>query len=106
MKRRGDFKVENYKTWIKDKDDYKIKSKLIRDHFQKILKGDSVLVLNYEKKGMPGYIGGNVLMEMAMAFWHKKPIYILNPVSGNAPLKEEIFGMRPIFLNGDITKIS
>src|SRR3989344_3198876 len=65
MKRRGDFKVENYKTWFKDKSDYTIKSKLIRDHFQKILKGDSVLVLNYEKRGMPGYIGGTVLMEMA-----------------------------------------
>ena len=68
--------------------------------------GDAVLVLNYEKKGVPGYIGGNTLIEAAGGFHYKKPIYILNPISNDLSFKEEILGMRPVFLNGDLNKIS
>src|SRR3990167_4358313 len=35
----------------------------IRTHFDKITWGDAILVLNYEKNGMPGYVGPNTLME-------------------------------------------
>ena len=102
MKQRGDFSVENYKTWFKNPEDYKIKSALVHEHFGEISKSDKVLVLNYEKNGLKGYIGGNVLMEMAVAFFLEKPIYILNDVSEKSNLYEEIMAMRPIFLNGKL----
>ena len=35
----------------------------------------------------------------------KKPIYILNPIVDNLNIKEEILGLQPKFLNGDLTKI-
>ena len=35
----------------------------------------------------------------------EKPIYILNPVFESSPLYEEILGMNPVFLNGDLKKI-
>ena len=105
MKKRGDFNVDHYKTWYKNPKDYAKKAKLMRKHFKKVLECDAILVLNYEKKGAQGYIGGNTLMEMALAFHYKKPIYILNPVFETSPLYEEILGMGPIFLNGDIKKI-
>lgn len=61
--------------------------------------------MNNEKNGVLGYIGGNVLMEMTIAFHFKKPIFIVNDISEDLPLKEEVYGMQPVFLNGDLSKI-
>jgi len=80
-----------------------LKEKAIRDHYEKIEWCDAIVVANHEKRGTPGYIGGNTLIEIGVAFYLKKPIYILNPVSSELSYKQEIYGMKPIFLNGDIT---
>ena len=105
MRKSGNFDVEHYKTWFKNPAEYRVKAKLMRRHFKKILESDAILVLNYQKKGAPGYIGGNTLMEMALAFHHRKPIFVLNPVPATSPLYEEILGMSPVFLKGDLKKI-
>jgi hypothetical protein len=105
MKKSGDFNVDHYKTWFKNPKDYRIKTSLMKHHFKKVDECDAILVLNYEKRGISGYIGGNVLMEMTLAFWNKKPIYILNPISEDLNIKEEVLGLAPKFLNGDLTKI-
>src|SRR3989338_9849090 len=105
MKKSGDFNVDHYKTWYKNPKDYAKKAKLMRQHFKKVVECDAILVLNYEKKVMQGYIGGNGLMEMGIAFHYKKTIYILNPLFQSSPLYEEIVGMAPVFLNGDLKKI-
>lgn len=105
MERTGDFDVNTYKTWFKDAHTYDRKTFLTKHHFRKIAKGDSVLVLNYEKNGRPGYIGGAVLAEMAVALHLGKKIYVLNPIDESVSYKEEILGMQPIFLNGDISSI-
>lgn len=36
---------------------------------------------------------------------YKKPIYILNEIEENHPFAEEIFGLNPIFLNGELERI-
>ncbi len=105
MEKTNNFDVNYYKTWYTDKGDYKIKKNLMLDHFKKIIKGDAILIANFTKNGLEGYIGGNVLMEMTIAFHYSKPIYIYNQISENLPIKEEVFGLEPIFLNKDITKI-
>ncbi len=105
MKRSGDFRVETYKTWFKNPKDYKKKAFLTKHHFNKITNGDAVLVLNYKKNNVEGYIGGAVLNEMAIAFYFKKPIYILNPISTSLSYTEEILAMNPIILNGDLSLI-
>jgi len=105
MKKSGDFKVESYKTWYKDANDYKEKTFLTKHHFNKIVKGDCVLVLNYEKNGISGYIGGAVLSEMALALHFKKKIYVLNPIPLSLSYTEELFGTLPIILNGDLKLI-
>ncbi len=106
MKQSGDFRVETYKTWFKNKKDYARKRWLINSHFRKVISCDAILVVNEKKNGVGGYIGGNTLMEMAIAFHYKKPIYILHPVSEALGWKEEVFGVHPIFLNGKVEKIS
>ena len=105
MKKSGNFDVAAYKLWFKDPKQYARKQRLMRGHFQKVRSGDAVLVLNYEKNGIAGYIGGNTLMEMGLAFHYKKPIYILNPVSPKLGFLEEVLGLQPVFLNGKLEKI-
>lgn len=82
---------------------WKMKESAIRDHYEKIDWAEAVLVANYEKRGIAGYIGGNTLIEMGVTFYLKKPIYILNAVSSELSYKAEILGMRPIILHGDLS---
>jgi len=83
-----------------------LKEKAIRDHYDKIEWCDAIIISNHEKRGIAGYIGGNTLIEIGVAFFLKKPIYILNPISSELSYKQEIYGMKPILLNGDINIIS
>ncbi len=101
----GDFNVEKRKVWFKDASQYKIKTGLIKAHLKEIEKADAVLVVNHEKNGLSGYIGGNVLIEMAAAFIEKKPIFVLNPIDENLSIKEEIYGIQSIFLDGNLENI-
>lgn len=105
MKKSGDFDIRTYKTWFKNSSDYKKKTKFMRQHFKKVLECDAILVLNYEKDGVEGYIGGNGLMEMALAFHYRKPIYVFNPVFDTSPFYEEILGMNPVFLDGALENL-
>ncbi|MDQ5913708.1 MAG: hypothetical protein QG623_327 [Patescibacteria group bacterium] len=82
---------------------YGYKASLIRGHFSVIEECDAVLVTNFAKNGKENYIGGNVLMEMTVAFYLKKPIIILNSAPEYSPLIDEIMGMQPVFLEGDVS---
>ncbi|HTX87295.1 MAG TPA: hypothetical protein VMC41_04505 [Candidatus Nanoarchaeia archaeon] len=83
---------------------WEIKKQGIREHFEKIDWCEAIIVLNYDKKGIANYIGGNTLMEMGLAFYQNKPIYLLQPLP-EISYKEEILGMFPIIINGDLKKI-
>lgn len=85
--------------------DPETKADLIRTHFKEVEASDAILVMNYEKNGKDNYIGANVLLEMGIAFFLKKPIFVLNDVPEYSPFLDEITGMLPIFLHGDLTKI-
>lgn len=100
MKQSNEYDVSRYKTWFGDKDDYHKKTALISGHFDEVAKGNAILVLNYEKHGVDNYIGGNVLMEMALAFYLKKSIFILNEIPNESSFLEEIIGLNPIVLHG------
>ena len=105
MKESGDFDVSHSKTWFANAEDYHKKAHYMRTHFAEIEKADAILVLNYEKHGVQNYIGGNVLMEMSLAFWLNKPIFILNEVPAESTFEEEIRGMEPILLHGDFSML-
>ena len=103
MKEAGDFTVR--KTWYDNPDDYTKKADFMRAHFEEIERGDAILVANYEKHGQPNYIGPNVLMEMGIAFYFNKPIYILNDLPENSPFEEELKGFLPTILHGQLDAI-
>lgn len=84
---------------------WEFKAAAINDHFSKVEWSDAILVINNEKRGVKGYIGGNTLIEMGLAFYLKKPIYLLNPVSSELLYKQEVMGMKPILLEGKLELI-
>lgn len=79
-------------------------SQRLVDHFNKIAESDAVLITNYTKNNIENYIGPNTLMEMGVAFYLKKKIYLLNPIPEIA-WKEEIVGVKPQVINNDLGKI-
>ena len=81
------------------------KGRAITAHFRKIDASDCILVTNYEKKGIPNYIGGNTFLEMGYAYGTGKPIYVLNELPLTSAFKEEMLGMRPVVLHGDTAKL-
>lgn len=85
---------------------WNMKEDAINDHYEKIDWCDAILVINEEKRGVRGYVGGNTLIEIGVAFYLKKKIYILNLVSSELSYKQEILGMKPIILNGNLSIIS
>ncbi len=105
MQESGDYDVSHYKTWYKDAGDYHKKTALIREHFKEIERADAVLVCNYEKNNAENYIGGNVLMEMTIAFYLNKPIYLLNDIPQNSAFMEEIVAVGATPLKGNINNL-
>jgi hypothetical protein len=86
-------------SWIWDR-----KAEAMHAHFEKVEWGDAVLVLNYDKNGIPGYVGANTLLEMGLAFHLGKPIYLLNAIP-ELSYKEEILGMKPTCVSGDLSTL-
>jgi hypothetical protein len=106
MKQSGDYEASHYRTWLSDAKDYHKKTTLMRTHFDEVARGDVVLVVNEEKHGIANYIGGNVLMEMALGFYLNKPIFILNDIPEESSFLEEILAFEPIVLHGDLDKLT
>lgn len=103
MRDAGDYTVQ--KTWYDKPEDYSKKADLIRSHFDRISEGDAILVVNDKKHGVAGYIGPNVLMEMSLAWYQQKPIYLLNSLPEDSPFEEELKGMDPTVIDGELDKL-
>ena len=86
--------------WIWDR-----KEQAIRAHFEKVEWSEAVLILNCDKNGIVGYVGANTLIEMGLAFHLRKKIFLLNQIP-EISYREEILGIKPTALNGDLQKIS
>lgn len=81
-----------------------LKRGFIDEHFAKIDTSEAILVVNEEKKGIAGYIGGNTLIEMSHAYAQGLDIFVLNDLP-DLGYTDEIRGMHPIILGGDIDKV-
>lgn len=77
----------------------------IDEGFKKISECDAILVLNYEKNGIKGYLGTAVLMEVAVAYYLKKKIYLLNEIDKKQRYSIEIHQIKPSVINRDFSKI-
>ncbi len=82
-----------------------IENDAIRKWFGVIKNSDSVLVLNYDKKGIKNYVGGNAFLEIGFAHVLNKKIFLLNPIP-EISYRDEILSMKPFILNGNLDLIS
>lgn len=92
---------------ISDNSDLAMKHDLLMHGFKRAEEGDAILVVNEEKNGIKGYVGGASLMEIGVAFYLNKKIYILNKLPDESELSYicEIKQVKPIIINGDLSKI-
>ena len=100
--------LEHNESYMKNDEDRitaKIEYDFIREHFKKIEKADAILILNYQKKGIDGYIGGNTFLEMGYAFGLGKKVYLLNPIP-KMDYYTEMVAIQPTILHGDLNMIS
>jgi hypothetical protein len=89
------------KSWIWDK-----KKEAMLLHFNKVALAEAILVLNMDKNGIAGYIGPNTFMEMGLALYLNKKIFIYNPLPAASPYYEELLGCQGTVLEGNLEKIT
>ncbi len=99
--------IEYYKMRKDDLTDdlLKIKTMLVDKHIEKIKNSDAILVLNLDKDGKDGYIGGNTFLEMGIAYYLNKKIFLWKKPSESLPYFEEIMALNPIIINENIEEI-
>ncbi len=107
------FVTDLHKAFIGKTDEDKEKIKLhqkyhmdaIREFWRAMQGADAVLVLNFDKNGVKNYIGGNTLMEIGFAHVLNQKIFLWSPIPDIPYYKTEIEAVKPVVINGDITKI-
>lgn len=81
------------------------KSNFFRDNMMRMKDCDAILVINEEKNGISGYVGTSVLMEIGIAFYLNKKIFLWNPLPSDATYKPEIDAFGAIVINQDLSNI-
>ena len=99
----GELTLEEF-SQEKEKAERKIKDDVIRKYYDIIKNSEAILVVNMEKKNIPGYIGGNTLLEMGFAYVLNKRIYLLNEIPEMA-YTDEIVAMQPVVISGNLSLI-
>ncbi|MBI3070437.1 MAG: hypothetical protein HYY87_04010 [Candidatus Levybacteria bacterium] len=86
---------------------YCLENDVMAKGFELIGRSDAILVLNYPKNGVSGYIGASVLMEIAVARYLGKRIILLNglPSMKKARWVIEVKMMHPEIIKGDFNKL-
>ncbi len=77
----------------------------IREFWNLMQGGDGILVYNLKKKGIENYIGGNTFLEIGFAHVLNQKIFLYNSIPENPLYETEIRAMKPIIINGDLSKI-
>jgi hypothetical protein len=80
------------------------KAEMMRRDKENIEPNDAILVLNLTKQKQPNYIGGATFLEMYKAWEMGKLLFLYNPIPQNN-FADELTGMNPTILNGDLKKI-
>lgn len=96
--------MEEKQKIIGKEEHVKWKAKMMKKDKINIKPNDAILVLNYERKGHKNYIGGATFLEIYTAWDMKKKIFILNELP-NCSFTDELKGINPILLKGDLSLI-
>jgi hypothetical protein len=97
-------KEEEMKSLSKE-EHIKWKRIMLKKDEENILPQDAILVLNFEKKGIPNYIGGATFLEIYKAFELNKKIFFYNSLP-KCSFTDELIAIDPIIINGDLEMIN
>lgn len=78
----------------------------IKWYYDAIQQSDGILVANYPNEFDRNYIGANTFLEMGYAHVLGKKIFLLNGLTEQEYILDEVRAMDPIILNGDLSKIN
>lgn len=80
---------------------------IMQDCMDKQAQCEAIVVLNYPKDNISGYIGGHVLIELGLAYYLKQKIFLLYPPPPTeiSRYSHEVLHMRPTVLNGELEKL-
>mmetsp|Transcript_11095 Transcript_11095/g.19320 ORF Transcript_11095/g.19320 Transcript_11095/m.19320 type:complete len:115 (-) Transcript_11095:1020-1364(-) len=74
----------------------------LRQGLDRIVASEACLVLNPARFDIEGFVSAATLMELAVAFYHHKPIYLLYPTPSD---KGDIFQLEPKVLHGNLLAV-
>jgi len=77
---------------------------LMMQSFKLVAASDAILVLDHKRKGIEGYIGTSTLMEIGLAHYLGRKIFLLNDVPSRDEVRwaHEIRLINPTVLHGDL----
>jgi len=78
---------------------------IMRTFFNKIEKSDALLICNFPRDGVAGYLGVSALMEIGLAYYLRKKIYLLFEIDGARGYALEVAIINPTIINGDVSRI-
>ncbi len=81
-----------------------LKKEFVDEHLEKIRRSDVVLLANYEKRGIAGYVGPNTLMEAAFGYALGVPVVLLFDAP-DQPCSVELTSVVRMTLGGDIERL-
>jgi hypothetical protein len=87
------------------KQDQKMHQDAMMDFWKQLREVDAILVVNLDRKGIKNYIGGNTLMEIGFAYVLSQKIFFYNPIPDIEYYKTELEAIKPVVINGDLSKI-
>lgn len=76
-----------------------IKNRLTDENISNVEAADVLLILNYTHRGIENYVGGNSFLEMVIAYYLHKPIFLLNDIPSAMPYTEEIKALYPVIIH-------
>jgi len=83
-----------------------LRTNVQKECFDKVAESDAILVLNYKRNGVKGYVGGATLMEIGIAQCLDKKILLYPPPKiEDLRYSLEIQLAKPRILNGDLDLI-
>ena len=83
----------------------KIAGNLIQKYYWEIQEADAVIIANYDKNGIPNYVGGNSFLEAGYAHALDKKLYFINDIP-EMPYSDELRALQPLILLGDLSQIN
>lgn len=87
---------------------YCLEEDVMRKCFEQVAESDAVLVLNNRRNNIDGYIGVSALMELGIAYFLRKKLYILNAIPSHEEHRwaHEVSIIQPTILHGKLENLT